>query len=315
MRGLGLAGVVWAAGWGLLSFAAPGGGAAAGGGGGVEEGQLEGALGEVRACRSETWMASEGGGAMVLRLVIDTAFDEAGRKVREVREFVADGTLETTSWTWSGEGEEVVEQLWDAQPADGFADRWSRRTYVDGRVTRERSGRAGAEDELVVVHEYDAAGRLVGVGAWEDGELAGRTSYERDAEGRVVRKVRTGVGGARTTTFEYDPEGRLVSASGQGLSFHGHSVQGLVRGYDAQGRLVSVRADRDGDGAADFVLEIAHHGAGFETRARYEVEDSLGVVTGVWRDALGRVVLERHWNGFGEIWAEVHHDHECARSF
>lgn len=138
----------------------------------------------------------------------------------------------------------AYEYLPDGTPAEiRDALRGTRRFDVDaaGRVTGVQAGTWQAS------YAYDALGNLAGTSdpaAPEDTDgdreyrgtkirRAGRTVYEHDAAGRLIRRTRRTLSGqSRTWHFGWDAEGRLVSASLPG----GDTWRYL---YDAFGRRIS----------------------------------------------------------------------------
>jgi YD repeat-containing protein len=122
-----------------------------------------------------------------------TTYDADGR--RTVQENVApDGSiLGTTTFAYDGEGREIEERVLDE----------------DGTETRR------------LVSAYDDAGNLIVREVYRDGELAGRTEYDYDGEGRRVAARRFDADGTleRDTTYtvpdleyemlEYDEDGEV----------------------------------------------------------------------------------------------------------
>ncbi|MGX4688717.1 putative T7SS-secreted protein [Streptomyces sp. JNUCC 63] len=180
-------------------------------------------------------------------------------------EWDADGNLvlrmepggATESWTYDGEGN----CLTHTDPAGGVTrfeythfDLLTARTQADGvRYEFEydndlRLTRVTNPQGLHWSYAYDAAGRLTSetdfdgrtIGYRLDGAgqltaridtLGGVVSFEHDELGRMTRKN----AGGRTTTYAYDPAGRLLQASGPDGD--------LIRRYDRRGLLKTELVD------------------------------------------------------------------------
>lgn len=147
--------------------------------------------------------------------------------------------------------------------------------------------------DLVVSHEYDALGRLLGKGS----ELS-KESYEYDALGRVTRKSQSGLGGGLTMTeeFHYNARGevhgiwmapdvyktlvydhralkQVETLFENGLewkNYHSFDVLGQLvaqsadnyaftfrLSHDLSGRLLSLRTDRQGVGSQQTISEVS----------------------------------------------------------
>lgn len=81
---------------------------------------------------------------------------------------------------------------------------------ADGNVSHSESRYRGGVNHLA--HQYDAAGRLIAIESWGEGEARSRMEFRYDASGRPAETFLVAADGAReqTETFSYDSDGRMT---------------------------------------------------------------------------------------------------------
>ncbi|MFB9636609.1 DUF6531 domain-containing protein [Streptomyces spiralis] len=189
---------------------------------------------------------------------LEFSYDAAGR---ETQRLLAEGVTLTQDWSETGR---LTTQVLTSTPRATGADRLlQHRTYVhraDGYLTEIRELTSGTRcfeldgvGRVTAVrahgwtetYTYDAAGNVVQAGAPShdtsgerefDGALirsAGRTTYQHDAQGRLVRRTRRLLNGqSRVWVYSWNAEDRLTGVvTPDGVQWH--------YAYDPLGRRVS----------------------------------------------------------------------------
>ncbi|WP_330304943.1 MULTISPECIES: DUF6531 domain-containing protein [unclassified Streptomyces] len=233
---------------------------------------------------------------------------------RPARRFAADGTVE--SWVYDGEG-----NCTSHTDATGAI---SRSEYTHFDLLAAQTGPDGTrhvythdtERRLVQVtnpqgmswsYEYDPAGRLTSETDFDGrtlfytrnaaGLLTARTNvlgqtthYAHDALGRVVRKEADG----QVTTYEYEPNGRLVQAISPSVTLtRQHDQAGNVVSEAVNGRTTTYGYDELGRRAS----RITPTGA--ISTFTYDIADNIAELTtagrtvGFERDGVGRELVRR----------------------
>ncbi|MFI1336689.1 putative T7SS-secreted protein [Streptomyces sp. NPDC020845] len=185
------------------------------------------------------------------------------------------------------------------------------------------AGRLVAEtdfDHRTHTYAHDSAGRLTA----RINPLGQTVAFERDALGRTVRKTADG----RTTAYDYDPAGRLASATGPDVELvyqrdrMGRVKSEMVNGrvlthtYDALGRRIrritptgatttytyDAAGNRTALTASGHTLAFDHDAAGRETSRQISGDLTLATV----RDPLGRLT-EQTLTGPAAATDPLHH--------
>lgn len=187
------------------------------------------------------------------------AYDAAGR---ETERRLGDAAVLTQEWdradrltsqVVTGPAARILQHRTYAYREDGYLTEIRELTSGTRRFDLDRTGRVTAVNAhgWKETYAYDAAGNLTyakapaheAPGARDvEGTIvrrAGRTTYEHDAQGRLVRRCRKLLSGrTRTWTFEWDAEDRLTAA----VTPEGERWE---YAYDALGRRISKRCGLD----------------------------------------------------------------------
>ncbi len=248
------------------------------------------------------------------------SYDSANRVQRILNTSAADAVLADYGMTW-----DVVDQLteWNI---NGVAQKYNY-DPTGQLLSVDRGNTAGAE-----AYQYDLNGNRQSsthtIGT-NNRLLADATfTYQYDAEGNRISQTEKATG--RVTTFAYDHENRLTSATTR--SSAGSLLSSVRYRYDALGRRIARIGDSDGSGpaattfeyyvydgddiwldanAAGAVTARYLHGDGIDFKlARYRAEDGLtwyitdhlGSTRGLL-DAAGNLLVQVDYDSFGNILA------------
>lgn len=158
-------------------------------------------------------------------------------------------------------------------------------SYDDGVLSGYELSVEGGDPDSVT-YERDADGRVT-----LERHASYSVSYEYDPEGRLVSKTSDNRYSPYARSYEYDSEGRLVSTS---ISSDALSSYRTSYSYDEAGHLTSARESSvgsDGQEMAGVSSLFGYDSAGRLISRLYEGEGSSGMIPATYgRDADGRVV-------------------------
>lgn len=180
-------------------------------------------------------------------------YDAQGRKLLEQR-MLGDHMGESTRWEHDDAGHVVLEERFTPGPIH-HQDVDGTRSVLDHRRSRVRftydaAGRMltrayEPEDDGVVQHltryVYDAEGRPRSAHAEWEGKYASDTTFEHDAEGRLVAERSDG-GAEAIKRYEHDAHGRVIRETEDYLA-DGSIDRTVTRSFDDEGRLLSELVD------------------------------------------------------------------------
>jgi YD repeat-containing protein len=180
-------------------------------------------------------------------------YDAQGRRVLEQR-MLGEHVGESTRWQHDDAGHVVLEERFTPGPIH-HQDVDGTRSVLDHRLTRVRftydaAGRMltrawEPEGDGVVQHltryTYDEAGRPRSAHAEWEGKYASDTTFEHDAEGRLVAERSDG-GAEAIKRYEHDAHGRVIRETEDYLA-DGSIDRTVTRSFDDEGRLLSELVD------------------------------------------------------------------------
>ena len=197
------------------------------------------------SCESDSDKAANALPEMAYPLLSEKYFrSDGGQDSEEIFEYDAQGNLTHRQIRWSGEG--TTDSVY--QYENGRLVRLTKKDEYDGVTTLRE-----------YAYQYDANGLLKEISENENGEYAGKTSYLRDASGRIKRVIDYDSADSFIMMFEhkYDAAGhcveekkysakRIVSRYIYQYDDSGHVAGCMV--YDEKGAVLTYRLSYTEDG-------------------------------------------------------------------
>lgn len=235
------------------------------------------------------------------------AYDAQGHRVLEQR-MLGTHMSESTRWEHDDAGRVVLEERFTPGPihqtdADG-TQRVLEHAIARTRLTYDAQGRMLTRtyervDSGLVPHvtryAYDASGLQLGAHAEWEGKHASDTTFEHDAEGRLVAERSDG-DAVGHKTYEHDAQGRVIREANDAMA-DGTIDLAIERRYDDAGRVVF---ERETGFMGTREIDYAHDDAGnVLSRRERAMEPNAGVTVldtydyACWRVEDGRPVDDR----------------------
>ncbi len=167
-------------------------------------------------------------------------YDDFGRKTKDI---FSDDTYIT--YSYDGESERVTEK--EEYLKDGTRESSTTYTYNDQNQLIGIIHKEGDTEVAAYTYTYDVSGRVLTESVSYDSETAKTTSYEYDAEGRLVETAYPEGNGIGTITYEYDSYGKLLK-----IKRDNNVIREYV--YDSFNRVASIK-DFDKPGNSSYTLK------------------------------------------------------------